>query len=433
MAGTDEGQLQKLGPFPSGLNNTAPEQSLPAGTLRGADNVTLADDGKVSRRDGYSLITSGSGCQGGWSDDYFPFGLYVNAGVLKAVEDDESETSLVSGLAAGLHVSYARLHDTVAWSNEVQSGEVMQDMTVRPWSCPAPSAAPDVSIGAGSLDAGTYQTAVACLDAWGRESGARPGPMLDVPANGGLTFNNIPPPPSGGRTRIYVSDGHGGALRAAVTVGEGVTTAIVAQRPKGRRCNTLHLQTMPPGQCVAFGNGRQFVASGRYVLYSPSMRYGLHDPRKSRVGFVGRVDLLAFVGDGGAGAGLFVGDAKRTYFLAGGDPAAWAQRIAIADGVMPGSLRWLPGDVWGLDTKNHVPTWITAKGRIAVGLPDGQVMYPQPTEGKPMAVIDRGDRAALGYRETQGQRQLVAAVSGASPQTLAVQDQLTARFYPATT
>lgn len=432
MAGTDDAKLYKLGQFPAGINNTAPETSLPAGSLRAADNVTLADDGKLARRDGYTQVTAGNGCHAAWSDDYVPFGLYVNDGTLYAVEDDETETAIVSGLAAGLGVSYARLHDTVAWSNEVQCGEVMLDMTARPWACPPPTAAPAVSLGSGALDAGTYQTAVACLDAWGRESGARPGPTLDVPQDGALTFSDIPAPPSGGRTRLYVSDGHGGALRAAVTVGEGVTTAIVAQRPKGRRCNTLHLQAMPPGQCLAFGNGRQFVANGRYVLYSPAMRYGLHDPRKSRVGFVSRVNLLAFVGDGGAGAGLFVGDTKRTYFLAGGDPAAWAQRIAIADGAMPGSLRWLPGDVWGLDAKSNVPTWVTALGRIAVGLPDGQVLYPQPTDGKPMAVIDRGDRAALGYRETQGHRQLVAAVSGASPQALAVQDQLVARFYPAT-
>lgn len=438
MAGVSSAALFKAAGFPAGLNNTAPEDSIPRGEFnqviacRGAENVRVSDLGKMSRRDGYSLATDGTGCHSGWSDGYFPFGLYVNANVLTAVEEDETETALVSGLASGLPLSYARLHDTVVWSNGVQSGEIMLDMTTRPWGCRAPSSAPTLSLGSGALDPGTYQTAISHLDAWGRESGARATETIDVPANGAIVFDNIAAAPAGGRTRLYISDGHGGALRSAVTVGEGVTTAVVAQRAKGRRCDTLHLALMPAGQCVAFGNGRHFVASGRHVITSPAMRYGLHAPRKSRVGFVGRVDMIAFVGDGDAGAGLYVADSKRTYFLAGGDPADWKQVIAIAAGAMPESLRWMPGDVWGLEAKNLVPTWLTTLGRIAVGLPGGKVFYPQPTDGKPTAVIDRGDRAALGFREEDGHRQLVAAVSGARPQKLAVSDKLTVRHYPAT-
>lgn len=425
----------KLRGFPAGTHNAGEELSLPTDenggriAFRASENVVVDETGKPSRRDGYEEVLELVRGHSGWSDDLLGLALFVTDDTLTALDEDESTIDLVSGLAPGLPLSYARLHDTAAWTNGVQCGEVMQDLTTRPWGCAAPQAAPHaVATTGGSLDAGTYQTAIAFVDEWGRESGARPGPTLDVPANGAIEFTAIPPPPLGGRARLFVTDGHGGRLRAAVSTTLDAVTIV--QRPKGKRCKTLHLQVMPPGQCVAFGSGRQYVARDNYVIFSPSMRYGQHDPRKSHVGFVKRVDLLAYVGDGTEAAGLFVAGAKKTYFLSGADPADWTHRIVIHKGAQPGSLAMLPGEVWGLPTKAHVPTWVTKDGRIAVGLPGGDVLFPQPTEGKPMAYIDQASRAALGYRDDAGRRQVIASLSGATANPMAVQDRLIARFYP---
>ena len=428
-------ELVSLRGFPAGTHNAGEELSLPTNedgtriSFRASENVVVDEQGQPARRDGYEEVLELVRGHSGWSDELLGLALFVTDDTLTALDDDESTIDLVEGLAPGLPLSYARLHDTAAWTNGVQSGEVMQDLTVRPWGCAAPQSSPHaVATTGGSLDAGTYQTAIAFVDEWGRESGARPGPTLDVPANGAIAFSAIPPPPLGGKARLFVTDGHGGRLRAAVSTTLDAVTVV--QRPKGKRCETLHLQVMPAGQCVAFGSGRQYVADGNQLIFSPSMRYGQHDPRKSRVGFVKRILLLAYVGDGTEAAGLFVAGSRKTYFLSGADPAAWSHRIAVHDGAQPGSLAMLPGDVWGLATKAEVPTWVTKKGRIAVGLPGGEVMYPQPTEGKPTAYIDQASRAALGYRDDAGRRQVIASLSGATQNPMAVKDQLIARFYP---
>lgn len=428
-------EMVRLQGFPAGTHNAGEELSLPTNedgsrvAFRASENVVLDEQGKPSRRDGYEEVLELTRGHSGWSDELLGLSLFVTADTLTSLDDDESTVELVAGLAPGLLLSYARLHNTVAWSNGVQSGEVMEDLTTRPWGCAAPHAAPNaIATSGGSLDAGTYQTAVAFVDQWGRESGARPGPTLEVPQGGAIAFSEIPAPPADGKTRLYITDGHGGSLRAAVSTTLDALTVV--QRAKGKRCDTLHLQLMPAGQCVAFGSGRQYVARENYVIFSPSMRYGLHDPRKSRVGFVKRVDLLAYVGDGTEAAGLFVAGAKKTYFLSGADPAAWSHRIVIQTGAQPGSLAWIPGDVWGLPTKANVPTWVTKTGRIAVGLPGGEVLFPQPAEGKPTAYIDQASRAALGFRDEAGRRQVIASLSGATANPMAVQDRLIARFYP---
>ena len=50
--------LVALGPFPGGVNNVARETSVPARSLREAINVNLSDDGKLRRREGYTLLES---------------------------------------------------------------------------------------------------------------------------------------------------------------------------------------------------------------------------------------------------------------------------------------------------------------------------------------------------------------------------------------
>lgn len=436
MATPRDKQLLRSSAFPLGINNLVREDAMPRDpdsgeliALREADNVDVSAEGKVRRRDGYTLV--GSGGHSAWSDDYMPFGLQVAGDALTAVFEDGSEEALVAGMAPGLPVSYTRINDTVCWCNGVQAGQVTQGLEARPWACPNPPALPAIAAGAdGALDSGQYQLTLTFLDVWGRESGAPRARPLAVPANGSITLGAIPQPPAGGRVRIYMTGGHDSILRAAATLGAGVTELVLSQPPQGRRCDTLGLVPLPPGQLVAYGNGRQFVARGKEVLYSPVMRYGLFDPRAARVSFAQRVDLIAFVGDGTDGAGLFVSDGKRTFFLAGGDPAAWSQRIAYPCGAVPGEIALVPGDVWGLDTKQPLPVWQARDGRLCVGLPGGGIFKPQPREGQPDAVFDAADRAALLFRETAGDRRVVAALRGAQPQALAMRDALTVIEYP---
>jgi hypothetical protein len=415
-----------------GVNNTSREHEMPRDevgnqlALREADNVDFSVEGKPRRRDGYALV--GSGGHSAWSDDYLPFGLQVAGDALTAVFEDDSEESLVPGLAAGLPVSYARINDAVCWTNGVQSGQVTQGLEARPWACPNPPGPPMIeAAGNGALDAGQYQVTLTFLDAWGRESGAPRARPVNVAANGRILLTAIPQPPAGGRVRIYATSADDSILRAAATLDAGVTEFELAQPPQGRRCDTLGLVPLPPGQLVAYGNGRQFVAGGKGVLYSPALRYGMLDPRAARVAFARRVDMLAFVGDGTDGAGLYVSDGKRTYWLAGANPADWSQRIAYSTGAVPGQIALAPGEAWGLDTKQLLPVWQSRNGRLCVGLPGGKVLTPQPRENQVDAVLDQAERAALVYRD--GTNSIVSALRGAGSQTFAMRDSLTVTEY----
>lgn len=423
-----DSELLTLAGFPRGINNTAKEESAPAGTLREAENIDLDAAGKPSRRDGYTLVQAGTQMHSAWSDDYFPFGLEVDAGTLYAVHADESRDALVNGLAPGLPLSYARIHDAVWWCNGVQSGQVTLELETRAWAAPQPPSPPRLAAAEGGLEPGRYQVILTGVDAWGRESGASSAALITLDSVGGIALAAIPQ--TGARTRVYVTEPNGSVFRAAYLLDAGVTDVVVSAPAQGRRCDTFALAPMPPGQLVAYGNGRQFVARGKEVLFSPALRYGLIDPVGGRVGFVKRVDMLAFVGDGTDGAGLFVSDGKRTYFLAGPDPAQWRPVIAYGAGAIPGQLGWAPGKVWGLDSEVPLPVWQARDGRLCVGLPGGSVFCPQSGDGQPDAVFETGERAALLFRETAGDRRVISALRGAAPLAFAVRDQLIVTEYP---
>jgi len=437
--GVQDGELALRAGWPLGVNNLAAETALPVSesgapvAVREAVNIDFDAAGKPRRRDGYTLTVAGSRVHSAWSDEALPWGLFVSDDTLMALHPDERVEPVVGGLAPGLPVAYERLLDAVLWSNSVQCGLIGLDLDAMPWACPTPGRPPQVTAEPdGSLDAGLYQLAVTFLDARGRESGASNAVAVTAPADSRLRVSHLPQPADALRVplvRIYLSSGLDGVFRVAATLPVGVTELALTGYATGRALDTSYLRPLPAGQAVCIHNGRQFVASGAEICYSPPLRYGLTHPGRDRVSFAGRVDLLAPVADGSDGAGLFVADAKRTYFLAGASPAEWRQIIAYPVGAIPGALLRMPGEVWNLPTKTLVPVWIARNGRVCVGLPGGQVITPQPREGTAEAVIDTASRGALLYREHPGYPQLIATLRDAQPQTLAVRDRAIVRVY----
>lgn len=428
-AGVKDNELVSVAGWPLGLNNLDDERENPEGALRDALNVDLTPAGKPSLRPGYVQVYAGTDAHSGWSDDYLPYGFMVDAGTLFVVHADNTQDALVTGLAPGLPVSYQRINDAVFWSNGVQSGQITRDLEAIEWACPSPLHQPHVSTAEGTLAPGQYQLTCTFIDARGRESGAARATVHTLAVAGGLALSNIPQPPAGGRVRVYATSTDDTTLRAAVTLDAGITDYTLGTYPQGRALDTQFLRPLPAGQIVAYGNGRQYLARGNVVLYSPALRYGLFDPRGTGVSFAGRVQMMAFVGDGTDGAGLYVADGARTYWLAGADPKQWKQVIAHSYSALPGQLAWVPGDLFPeLQTKALVPTWLSTAGALVVGLPGGQVYLPAPQAG-PQAAIDAAERAALLFREDKGGRRIVAALKGATTHNLAIRDQLVMREY----
>ena len=395
-----------------------------ANALREAVNVDLATDGTASRRDGYSPVRGGVLCHSLWAPPGAGYGLYVDQGELQVLYPG-GVSEPVGCTVGDLPLSYAVAGDNVIFSNRAVCGLLTPGLAAHPWAPEQPAGQPvAAAFAGGALPAGQYQVAVTFTDAIGRESGTTLAEAVFVPASGGISLVNIPQPLTAVSIGVYLSDANDTALRRYATLPASTAALTITSPAQGRRLQTQRLAPLPPGQWLAVHGGRQWVASGRHLYWSPALRYGMTDRARQVIVFGDDIDLLLPVGNGGAGSGLYVAAGPRTYFLDGANPESddFSQRIVSGVGATPGSATVLGGDILGLPTPDPVATWLARDGRLCVGAPGGSVTRLH--EG--MYVIDAASRAATMLRERNGAKQLVLALRGARKQSLAVTDKAVA-------
>lgn len=422
-------ELIQIGQF-VGSNNIARETSLPiiddravenlTATLRDTANIDLDSRGKIRTRPGFTLSGAGS-YHSLWRDDRFAFALAVKDGALIAIDDGMAETELVTGLP-DVPVSYASLPSHIAWTNGTQSGVVSVDLDVGPWATPNPSGVPSLSLTLGSLDLGVYQVTMTYIDVTGRESGAAQASEIEVTSEGqGILLSDIPQTadPSVARVRIYATSPGDAVSRRIADIPMGMTTYIMSQYVGGKTLNTQFLEPMPAGQIVRAFAARSIVADGRWLLFSEAMRYGLYNPATNRVGFPDVIDMVEPVADGSTGAGLFVASGGKTYFLTGADPGEWAQKIAYPYGCVPGTSIQSTASVWGIDSAEMIPAWLSRNGLFVIGLPGGSVKPLKQGE----FVVDSAEYGGSFFREADGLRQMIAALRAPQRQSMQFSDR----------
>lgn len=428
MAGVRDDDLRGMGPWPSGINNLAKEGRLPtdetgrAVGLREADNLDIDRAGFVSRRGGSDRFFTGDLSHSLWSHDDLEFGLFADAGALHAVLPDGSIEALDVGVGQ-LPLSYDLFGDRVLFCNAMVSGMVGLDLQPRAWAPEQPPGQPQLAAVAGfALNPGQYQVGITFTDALGRESGnALAAAVVEVAEGQGIQVSQIPVPQSAEtlRVNVYLSDANDTVLRLHSNLVAGTTTLLIGAPAQGRAAMTQFLTTMPPGRIVRLLNGRQFVADGRYLRWSPPMRYGLTDRVRNVMRFNDDIDLMEPVGRGTESAGFFVAAGKRTYWLGGADPANWNQPIAYGHGAVPGSSIVINADVLGFDSSAPVAFWLARNGRFVVGMPGGQVVPLKRDE----FVAQDADRAAVLLREQGGIRQLITALRAPRTNSFAIADK----------
>lgn len=435
----DDRALQGVGPWPAGVNNLAKEGRLPTNengrpvALREADNLDIDRAGYVSRRGGSDRFHTGDLSHSLWSHDELEFGLFADAGALKVVHPDGSADAL--GVPVGqLPLSYDLFGDRVLFCNAMVSGMVGVDLQPRAWAPEQPAGQPQLAAIAGfSLNPGQYQVGITFTDVLGRESGnALAAAVVDVAEGQGIQVSQIPVPQSVDtlRVNVYLSDANDVVLRLHSTMVAGTTSLLIAAPAQGRAAMTQFLTTMPPGQIVRLLNGRQFVADGRYLRWSPPMRYGLTERVRNVMRFNDDITLMEPVGRGTESAGFFVAAGKRTYWLGGADPANWGQPIAYSHGAVPGSSVVINADVLGFDSSAPVAFWLARNGRFVVGMPGGQVVPLKRDE----FVAQDAERAAVLLREQGGISQLITALRGPRVNSFAIADKPVAHvIYDGTT
>lgn len=422
MAGVSDDDLVRLHGWPLGINNVAGETAMPRsdeGTplaLRDAVNIDLDKAGKPRRRQGSSIVHAASLGHSLWSDDHLSFGLYVDDGELCALHEDERREAL--SLQVGDHpLSYTLINDRILWSSATHCGLLTADLQPHPWA-PEHPGAPLAMITPGSLPAGIYQLTATFTDKLGRESGCNAATVIEVPDLHSIEVM-LPQPvsPETVAVNLYLTDANDQGLRLHSTHAPGTAQVIVHQQATGRALSTQFMEPMPPGHIVGHHNGRLYVATGRELRWSEPLRYGMWSPR-SRVMLPQRADLIATVGDGTEGAGVFVAAGDRTYWLAGRTPDDYTLQIAYSSGAVPGTAVQVSGTVFGLETTTKVNAWLARNGLFCLGLPGGQIVPLKQGE----AVVDAADAGAVLIRQEGGLQQLIVALRSPQRQGLAVTD-----------
>jgi hypothetical protein len=409
MAGVRDSDLKSLGPWPAGVNNKAAEDSLPKDefgrdiALRRAVNMDLDKDGWPGMRRGRT-----SRVDADRAHSLFPTLTHLLAIVDSdlVAYDEQFAASTVRAAVGERYASFAQATSDIYWSNGLEIRRLSADMVDLPVWLATPRAPAVAAASSGGLAAGEYAVVLTWRSAEGMESGASPPSVVTVPENGGITVTNLPSAAAEGAAtlRVYVTPPDGEIPYKFADVPATTAGLLIGAHTPGVACETQWMVPLPPGEILRFWNGRVLVMSRNRLCWSEPLRFGLmHQDSTIRFGEAGT--LMEPVGEAADGAGVFVADHKRTYFLAGATPDKWERSIRYPHPAVPGTSITAPGTAFGLETTAPVAAWLAANGVFCVGLPGGQVVPIREGE----LSLDVGERGAAMFREQDGLRQLVTS------------------------
>ena len=390
-----------IGPF-VGINNRLPDHQLgvvergrKAGDyLRNAVNVDLTSAGTLQRRKGSTLVVPGADCHSLWSDGEQAF--YVDGTDLKRF----SGGVVATGLARGRPVSFCKAPTgDVIWTDGVRLEAIDKGAVAVPTPNPAPTV---TASGGGALHAGHYQVCITAVAADGRESGSTWPVQVEVPDSGRIEVSGLP----GTLVNIYVSPLNGDTLylTASTTASSYIIPVMGVQ---GAQCPALNLRPLPAGRFVREYHGRLLVADATGLYYSEPWAYGLYNPLRSYIPLPG-ITLLE-----PGQTGVYVATADKTYWLSGLDVDQVERMVEqLPYGAVEGSAT-------RIENSNDI-AWFSARG-LVVGSQDGQAKNMQEEN----VVVGMAQVGATLYREQDGMRQLVAAVSGAQESRAAANSFMT--------
>lgn len=349
-----------------GIDLLSDETQMPKGTVRAAVNVDIDKRGQFARRQGTALVSPGEGY-----GDLYPWGrmLLARRGSTLVSIDPETlvETDLI-GLGSDDPVSFTPYNGHLYIAARHELLMVHAQDGPRKAGVSLPASLPTLSAGtAGALGAGKYTAAISVVDAHGEESPTHVFGQVD--AESGLLLTGLAIVP-GMRWRIYITPPDGDQLYLAEEFAAVFSQFSVTVSPTGAPCSTLYLAAMPGGHIVRGYNGRLYVANGSTLWFSEPLRPHLVSPRHGFLQFTGRIRMVE-----PTDSGIYVGDDRGVWWLAGGDPNDFKQQMASDTSPLDGSSIVVPSHHLGA-IENRAPgdyvVWMSPDGHM-VGTADGTV------------------------------------------------------------
>jgi hypothetical protein len=376
-----------------GLRDANPDYEIGLRALAKADNVDITRNLKVRRRAGYEQVFDGA-TAAVWGDGRTLL-FTTAAGELR---------NLSGGLGSFDYGPGSYLHAVelpngfIALTTGLET-RVLDGNLLRRFGVPVPPA-PVVSVGSGSLRAGTYMVSVSLMGH--SEGGLSAATVVGVSEGTSLTIT--PQVPVGYVGLVYCSapDGEVQMLRGIVETGETLVIDGWAQR-EGSRTHRTHGRGVPPipARTLAVSGSRLLYAEGNVLRYSDPLSYELFDLRYGWKLFPDPVTMIAPMR-----SGTFVGTEKRIVYLAGQDIASASSMERADYGVPLCQPVLLEAGEHGLENvQGRVSVWLAENGFV-VGTDEGEMFNLSLGAVR----FTPGVEGSLAVRRLDGQTHVVAAV-----------------------
>lgn len=364
---------QPTGRWPKGMNTAKSATALRADELRHAHNVDFDKAGKSYRRKGRDLLFAGY-AHSGFSDELWPYGMYVSEGTLYRVEQQPNGAiSRTSHYSVSMleKMSYTIVNDRLMYTNGQLVRSAGLDGDDREWGVEQPPGQPLLSASAGgSYDEGKYQVAITFVSLTGEESGTGLASEVTLAQSQSIMLSSIPQPVDTTlRLRIYCTATNGDALYQVREIASGITTYLLdREHYPGKMLATQFCERVPPSRIVRMHKGRVYFVIDDMLCWTEPLRYGLYKPHENYVKFTAPPNMVESVDDG-----LFVGTGNRTMFLPGSDPKKFEQRVVDQHGTIPGTGLQLRGSHFGDEQySGPVAVWWSNSGNLLLGTPGGR-------------------------------------------------------------
>jgi len=404
--------MSQTKPYPlpvTGVDMLSNETALAKGAVRSAVNVDIGRAGRFARRAGYTrripipgLHSIHYAAQKGWT-------VVARGAELCRLDTQTYALSSLMALGSPDKVAFTEYNGNLYFTNRTTAGWVPSDsVSARPLGVPVPTA-PTLSAAPGGLLPGKYGVCITFVDDRGEEGGATELQTIDLPDGGGIRLSNLEQRP-GWHYFVFITSADGDVLRRVAAPPAVFPTYVVADHASGSELNTRFLVPMPPGDMICWHSGRLYTAKNGTLSFSEPMRPHLHDPAHGVIPFSGHIAFMESVGDG-----MYVGDSRGVWFLAGTDPAKFEhRRISAARAVARSSVMVQPEHFPPklVPAEAPVAVWLGATGYVA-GMPGGTAVELHPDRVQ----VQNGLSGRSVFLLRKGRKQLVTPVNSTSTAT----------------
>jgi len=315
-----------------GLNTVSDPLRLDMSWLVQADNVNISETGALSKREGYALNRAGAFTSAFSTQDFQRSYLATAIGI----QNFHGENIAVLTSTAPMY--WCEINKQVFFNNGTDSGVIMPDDTVLPWSWPTPTA-PTVSAVTGYLPAGTYQVRCTYVLDDGRETGTSNAAEITLTEGQALQISAIP----GGlgvRTNVYIAPADSEVFQLYANTKAAALTFNSSPDTLGRDLLNAFLDPLPPGtDVIQAWRGRVYAAQymaaddQTAVWFTEALGFHLFNLNSNFIIVPGRVHMLA-----PHDAALLIGTESKVYAYDG------TKLDQVADyGVVPG-MHWCRDD-----------------------------------------------------------------------------------------